>query len=233
MVQVESLLKRPTAYNNIDGTGELGMGFLCLGYALLLWLQLHTSKDSIWNQQYVLFIWVGLMVTMIYFGTKAIKNHITYPRTGFVAYRKQNRIWTAIVAFVVSALFAAGLALAAHSHRHVVMPVFFIGLIFAAGYAFGIARTVRWKWMVVFAQVIGSLAMAVLPGGLAATLVGGAPTPGLLPASLTKFVGALLLCFMLYGTLLLTSGAISFWIYLRHTQAPTEEANESANADVQ
>jgi len=205
MDQVDSLLKRPKAYYNIDGAGELGMGFLCLGYALLLWLQLHTSKDSIWNQQYVLFIWVGLMVTMIYFGTKAIKNHITYPRTGFVAYRKQNRIWTAIVAFVVSALFAAGLALAAHSHRHVVMPVFFIGLIFAAGYAFGIARTVRWKWMVVFAQVIGSLAMAVLPGGLAATLVGGAPTPGLLPASLTKFVGALLLCFMRYQFLDLSS----------------------------
>ena len=92
MDPVESLLKRPKAYNNIDGTGELGMGFMCLGYALILWLQLNTPKDSIWNQMYVLFIWVGLMVAMIHFGTRAIKNHITYPRTGFVANRTQNRI---------------------------------------------------------------------------------------------------------------------------------------------
>jgi hypothetical protein len=233
MDRVESLLKRPKAYGNIDGTGELGMGFMCLGFALLIWLQLHTPKDSIWNQMYVSFIWIGLLVAMIHFGTKAIKNHITFPRTGFVAYRTQNRIWKAIIAFVIVAMASAGLVLAARPHRHIVMPVFFLGLFLTACYAYGIARRVPWKWLVVLAQVIGLLAIAVLPGDLAATLASGAPTPGVLPASFTRFAGAFLLWLLLYGTLLLISGAISFWLYLRHTQAPTEEANEPANADVQ
>jgi len=233
MDRVESLLKRPTAYGNVDGTGELGMGFMCLGYALITWLQLHTPKDAIWNQMYVLFIWVGSMVAMIHFGTKAIKNHITYPRTGFVAYRTQNRIWTAIIASVVSALSVAGLVLAAHSHWHIVMPVFFIGLFFAAGYAFGIARSgsvnalFRWKWVVVLAQVIGSLLIALLPEDLTATVSGGSSLSTWFSAS---SAGAYLLWLMLYGTLLLISGVISFWLYLRHTQAPAKEANEPANS---
>jgi peptidoglycan/LPS O-acetylase OafA/YrhL len=176
------------------------------------------------------------MVAMIYFGTRAIKNHITYPRTGFVAYRKQNRIWTAIVASVVSALSVVGLVLAAHSHRHIVMPVFFIGLFFAAGYVFGIARSggvnalFRWKWVVVLAQVIGSLLIALLPEDLSAALAYGPSVPAGFSAS---SAGAFLLWLILYGTLLLISGAISFSLYLLHTQSPTEEANEPANADVQ
>jgi hypothetical protein len=229
MDQVESLLKRPTSYNNIDGTGELGVGFMCLGFALIVWLQLHTPKDSIWNKMYVLFIWVGLMVAMIHFGTKAIKNHITYPRTGFVAYRTHNIIWLAIVAFVVSALASAGLALAARSHRDTVVSVFFIGLFLAVCYAFGIARAVRWKWAVVLALVIGSLTIAVLPADLTATLSGGASVPAWFSA---RSVAAFLPCLMLYGSLLLISGAISFWLYVRHTQAPAKEANEPANSDV-
>jgi hypothetical protein len=234
MDQIGNLLRRPTSYNNIDGTGELGMGFMCLGYALIIWLQLHTPKDSLCNQMYVLFIWVGLTIAMIHFGIKAIKNHITYPRTGFVAYRTCNRIWTAIIASVVSALSVAGLVLAAHSHRHIAMPVFFIGLLFAAGYAFGIAWSggvnalFRWKWVVVLAQVIGSLLIALLPEDLTAALSGGSSLPAWFSAS---SVGAFLLWLMLYGTLLLISGAISFWLYLRHTQAPAKEANEPANSD--
>ncbi len=236
MDKVGSLLNRPTSYFNIDGTGELGVGFSCLGWALIVWLQLHTPKDAIWNQMYGLFIAVGLMVAIIHYGTKAIKNHIAYPRTGFVAYRTQSRIWTAIVAYVVSALSVAALALAAYSHRHILMPVFFIGLLFAAGYAFGIARSggvnalVRWKWAVVLAQVIGSLVIALLPEDLTAALAYGASVPAGFSAS---GAGAFLLWLMMYGTLLLISGAIGFWLYLRHTQAPAKEANEPANPGVQ
>ncbi len=235
MDQIGSLLRRPTSYNNIDGTGELGMGFMSLGFALITWLQLHTPKDSLWNKMYVLFIWVGLMVAIIQFGIKAIKKYITYPRTGFVAYRMHNIIWLAIIAFVISALATVGLALAARSHRDIVVPVFFIGLFFAAGYAFGIARAggvnalFRWKWAVVLAQVIGSLLIALHPEDLTAALSGGSSLPAWFSAS---SAGAFLLWLMLYGTLLLISGAISFWLYLRHTQAPAKEANEPANSDV-
>jgi len=229
MDQIGSLLRRPSSYNNIDGTGELGGGFMSFGFVVLLWLQWHTPKDAIWHQMYLLFIWVVLMVAMIHYGTKAIKNHITYPRTGFVAYRTRNVIWLAIIAFVISALASAGLALAARSHRDIAIPVFLIGLLFAASYAFGIARAVRWKWAVVLALVLGSLVIAVLPGGLTAALSGGASVPAWFSA---RLAGAFLLCLTLCGALLLISGAISFWLYLRHTQAPVKEANEPADSGI-
>ena len=228
MDQVESLLKRPRAYWNIDGTGELGVGFMCLGYVLLLWLQLHTPKDAVWHRMYVLMICIGLMVAIIGYGTMAIKNHITYPRTGFVAYRTQNRIWTVIIGSVTGALVSAGLVLAARSHRDIVMPVFFLGLFLAASYAYGIARRVPWKLAMVLAQVLGSLAIALLPGDLTAALASGASLPAGFSA---RSAGAFLLWMILFGTLLLISGAISFWLYLRHTQAPAKEANEPANSD--
>jgi hypothetical protein len=121
-------------------------------------------------------------------------------------------------------------------HRDILTTsVSFIGLFFAACYAFGIARSggvnalFRWKWAVVLALVIGSLAIAVLPGDLTVTLSVGASVPAWFSA---RSAGAFLLCLMLFGTLLLISGGISFWLYLRHTQAPVKEANEPANSDI-
>jgi hypothetical protein len=39
----------------------------------------------------------------------------------------------------------------------------------------------------------------------------------------TKLLGTILLSLTAYGTVLLISGGISFWLYLRHTQAPAQE----------
>jgi hypothetical protein len=169
------------------------------------------------------------MVAMIGYGTMAIKYHITYPRTGFVAYRTQNRIWTVILGSVVSVVVSAGLVLAARPPQDSVMPVFFLGLFLAACYALGFARAVPWKWAVVSALVLGSLAIAVLPGDLTSALAYNPSVPAWFSA---RGAGAFLLCITLFGTLLLISGAISFWLYLRHTQAPAKEANEPANSDV-
>jgi len=240
MDQVDSLLKRPKAYNNIDGTGELGMGFLCLGYALLTCVQLHTPKDSIWNQMYVLFIWVGLMVAMIHFGTKAIKNHITYPRTGFVKYGTHGKIMPPIILMIiatcVAAVVSAGVAFAIRSHWSVTstLPAV-VGSFVAMGYALGITRTVPWKavgwkWAVPASILLGSMAITALPPDRAAILAPNSlAVTGLRPES----TGAILLCMILCGAIFFISGSVTFCTYLRHTKAPTEEANEPANADVQ
>ena len=66
MENVEKLLTRPKAYYNIDGVGELGMGFMMLAYALLRWLQIHTPKEAVWHQVYMLFIYVGVMCSIIH-----------------------------------------------------------------------------------------------------------------------------------------------------------------------
>src|ERR1019366_6838516 len=100
MDQIESLLQRPKLYNNIDGVGELGMGFMLLGFALLMWLQVHSPGSAIWHKVYVVLPLILLLGSIIDQGSKAIKRHITYPRTGFVEYKKRAKVWPAAIAFV-------------------------------------------------------------------------------------------------------------------------------------
>jgi hypothetical protein len=221
MDQIASLLDRPKAYYNIDGVGELGTGFMCLGYALLQWMQVHSPAGSAWHSMYVLFIYVGVMCSIIHYGSKAIKKHITYPRTGFVEYRMRDTIWRPlIIGMVVSALASIALIVGIRSHWDITTPASLIGLLFAASYAHGIARTVRWKWVVAGAMALGSIAIAVLPADLVGTV---ANHSGIAKQFPPQVVGAFLLSFSLYGAMLLISGGISFWLYLRHTQAPARE----------
>src|ERR1035441_463118 len=91
MDQVGSLLDRPKLYYNIDGVGELRGGFTMLGFALLMWLQAHSPSGAIWHQMYAFVVYMAVMFSIIHYGTKAIKNHITYPPTGFVEYRKPGK----------------------------------------------------------------------------------------------------------------------------------------------
>jgi hypothetical protein len=222
MDQIASLLDRPKAYCNIDGVGELGIGFMCLAYAIIQWLQVHSPRDSVWNQMYTFYIWVGAMCLIIHYGTKAIKKRITYPRTGFVEYRKRDWLWRPmIIGAAVSALGSAGLFIAIRKHWDMTTAVSLSGLVFAAGYAYGIARTVPWKWVVVWVMAAGSLAIAALPAHVVGALAKNSWITRQFPA---KLVGAFLLNMALYGFVTFISGGISFCLYLRHTHAPTQES---------
>lgn len=213
MDQIGSLLERPKAYYNIDGVGELGVGFTCLGFGLLGWLQVHAPLHSAWHSMWAFFIWVGLMLLIVNYGSKAIKNRITYPRTGFVEYRKRDTVWRpAIIGAAVAAPVSVGVSFALRGHWEMAGPVLLFGLFLAASYAYGFARTVRWKWAVACAMAWGSAIVAILPADLI-----GAPADH-------SWAGAFDLSMLLYGTLLLVSGGISFWLYLRHTEAPAQDA---------
>jgi hypothetical protein len=220
MNQVESILKRPRLYYNIDGVGELSCGVMCLGFALLLWLQAHTPGEAIWHQMYGFAIYMGIMLGAIHYGSRAIKTHITYPRTGFVEYRKCGRWRTATIAAVVGGLVPLGLTAAFRRNWDIASLASLCGLIVAAGYIHGFARTARWKWVIGGAMTLASLVMAFLPpsffGELAADSWVTHPVR-------TKLVGVYLLTLMIYGTMLLVSGGISLWLYVRHTQAPAQE----------
>jgi hypothetical protein len=219
MDQVQSFLERPKAYYNIDGVGELGIGFMCLSYTLIAWLQLNTPRNSVWNQMYTFAIYVGVMCSIIHYGSKAIKNRITYPRTGFVDYRR-DQYWIPMgISAAISALMGAGLYMAARRHWEIATPYSLFGLLIAASYI-RIARTVPWKWIVFAVMVAGALAIAALPADL---LEAFANHNSLTPAVPARAVGAFWLTFILYGFAFLISGGISFWLYLRHTQAPGQE----------
>jgi hypothetical protein len=215
MNSIGSFSERPRLYYNIDGVGELGIGFMCLSYALLAWLQMHTPATSVWHQTYTFIVYVAVMLSIIHYGSKAIKERITYPRTGYVEYRKRNRIWAGVAGFVVAASLSIGLMIAARRRWEISIPGSLIGLLFAASY-FRFAMAVRWKWQVFAILVAGSLAIAALPPGLAEAFANHSSFTSAIPA---RVVGAFWLTFVVYGVVSMLSGGISFWLYLRHTQA--------------
>ena len=215
MDQVGNLLARPRLYYNIDGLGELGGSIMCLGYALLLWLLMRSPADSVWHRT-SFFAFVALML-LIHYGTKAVKTRITYPRTGFVEYRRR---WnTSAIAAAGGALATAGLAVAFRRHWDISMFASLTGLGFAAAYGYNFAGAVRWKWVIVGAMAVASFVIAFLPADVLGTL--GSESPA--HADRAKLLGTILLSLMVYGTMLLISGGISFWLYLRHSQAPAQE----------
>jgi hypothetical protein len=221
MNQVDSYLKRPMLYNNIDGLGELDMGVMFLGWALLLWLQAHTPPEAIWNQMYGFLVYVGVMLAVIHYGTKAIKTHITYPRTGFVEYRRRYRWLTAIVTAALTALAIPVLVFAARRHWDVTLLPSLFGLVLAAGYTYRLAMAIRWKLVVGVAMAAASLAVALLPPSYFGAL---ANDSWIAHPVRTKLVGGFILTLMVYSGLWMISGGITFWLYLRHTQGPAQES---------
>jgi hypothetical protein len=218
MDQIGNLLDRPRLYYNIDGLGELGGGVMLLAFALLLWLLAHLPSSSVWHQ----ISWVVLLglALVTHYGIKAIKTHITYPRTGFVEYRSGDRLRTSIIAAVLGALIPLSLVAADRRHWDITTAAPLIGLVFAAAYTYHLARAVRWKWVVVGAIALSSLVMTFVPADVLAVLASDSLAAHPFRA---KLVGAILLSLMTYGPMLLISGGISFWLYLRHTQAPAQE----------
>jgi hypothetical protein len=212
MDQVGSILERPKRYYNVDGVGELGGGFMLLSFGFIQWMQVRSPAHSAWHSMWVFCIYFGSMFAIVHYGTKAIKEHITYPRTGFVEYRKRDRVWPNIFAAVAAPAFLALIILALRRHWDLTTGATLVGLLSAASYAYHFAREVRWKWAVAWAMAIGSILIAILPGDLIGALTGHSWLAVCLPS------------FMLYGPLLLISGGISFWLYLRHTEVPARDA---------
>ena len=217
-----SLPGRPKAYYNVDGVGELGIGFMCLSFAFLQWMQLRTPASSLWNKPYTLIAFVLAMAAIIKYGSEAIKKRITYPRTGFVEYRRRDVVWIPLLLGAgASAAFVALLVAVRRAHWQMDAPASLIGLVFAASYAHGIARTVHWKWIVALAMTIASVWMALAPPERIAAVIAHSWAARLFPP---QAIGAFLTNLALYGVLLLLSGGISFVLYLRQTHAPDEEA---------
>ncbi|MGE5647609.1 MAG: hypothetical protein ACM336_17670 [Acidobacteriota bacterium] len=213
--EIDSAVERSRQYHNVDGLGEFGTGLMCLGFALLGWMQLHTPPGSLWNQMYGCFLYLAALMAVIHYGTKAIKNRITYRRTGYAGYgsiRKQRL--PAVIAAGVSAVVAAGLVLAIRRKWDLSLAVPLFGLFLSAAYI-RIAKTARWKWWIFSAMVAGMLAVAALPANLTAAVAQG---PGLKSGMPAGVLGAYWLTFIVYGGLLAISGAISFRLYLSHTQ---------------
>lgn len=214
---VSNLLDRPMAYNNVDGVGELSIGFMCLAFGVLSWLQVTSREGSFWNRTTTLCGFLAVVCSIIHFGSKAIKTRITYPRTGFVQYRRRDAVWRPIMfGLAVSFAFLILLFLTLRGHWDLTAPVTLVGLILAGTYGYQIARAVRWKWIVVWLMAAVSIVLAVLPAKVVGSMAQGSWITDKVPA---RIVGAATYTLLLNGVMVFISGGISFWLYLRKTKA--------------
>ena len=217
MDPVQSLLERPKAYYNIDGVGELSIGFMCLSFAIFAWLQAHAPARSAWHGTPAFLIYMTAMCAILHYGSQAIKNRITYPRTGFVDYKPRDKYWIpAILGGAASLAFSIVLWLAVRRHWELSAAGTFAGALLALSYI-RIALTVRWKWLVFVLMLAATFAIAVIPAETLETFANHQSLSSAVPA---RAVGAYWLDFIAYGILLLVSGGISMIVYLRHTQPP-------------
>jgi hypothetical protein len=188
MSPASPLTARPRAYFNVDGLGELGAALFLLGYALIHSLQLPAPT-------------LLLLAAAIHLATRAIKSRWTYPRTGFVEYRKRDTLWIPVLVYApAAAILAVALSVALRREWNLqTLPAIF-GALLTVSYAWGFARPVRWKWIVVLAMALASLYLALNPPA------DFAPKP-----------------MLLFGALLLVSGAVTLIQYIRTPPAQDHE----------
>lgn len=207
-------LTRPSRYDNIDGTGEMTMGAMLLGFALLGYLQSILPESSFWMRGWpsMLFMYVILapVIGLTYWGVKAIKRHITYPRTGYVAYRRVTRSPMMLVVLFVSAAVAAVVTVCvfrfAHWEDGIIFKRSIANALLAAPYAWFVFRMGgghRWKWLVTLFLAVGLVAISLTVHG------------DMIAYSRPAFLFA--------GIVWVASGVATLYLYLRCTQAPASE----------
>jgi hypothetical protein len=238
--QIDEYLKRPALYRNVDGTEEINIGIMGLGMAAMRFL---VPAEASWGLAHGLagsarglaglalgmmpfYVYFGILAAIMHFGSKAIKNRWTYRRTGFAEPRCTNRggKWVALGAImVVSALLSAVFALMA-LRRFSGGPALVGcgGALLAVVFATGIGKLPPWKRWVAAILGLGSLAIALMPSDLLASVYKGVTIPKMLSPSL---LGALFLEGLWMGVVFLTSGLITLRQYIRGTR-PMEPGSE-------
>ncbi|MGC1422425.1 MAG: hypothetical protein WA354_14855 [Terracidiphilus sp.] len=222
MEDVQAILERPTLYENVDGSSELMLGSMMIGFTVYEWVGSHARQDSIWNNVFTLLIFATLLVTAILYARKAMKSLITYRRTGFISYRKPSLWWPGLIG-LLAASTACGLALLTSrrvENDPTALVTIVLGLFMAAAYAYRVARVARWKWIVAAVLVINAFVIAMFPVQLASAPMSQS---GLAIALNVRLLGSLFWFNAFTGVILLISGVVSLALYLHDSRGVKSE----------
>ena len=198
---IEEARQRTARYWHIDGLTELAFAFVCLALGVYFYLQATLPQES------TLYKILDVSFVLVLFGAgffankvlALLKNRITYPRTGFVSYRRQKSgksRWIFAGAAMLMGALTGGLLAGA--------PASFDWMPAVTGLILGIAM------LVVGFQV--GLARFYLVS--AASLLLGF---GLALAGLGNVIG-LGYFYLLMAAVLAASGGLTLWNYLRSTE---------------
>jgi hypothetical protein len=197
MDEIVAVQRRAKGYWFVDGLAEMAGGISMLLCGALLYASVATGLD-----------WLGtaaLGVLVVAFpvsawAVRALKERITYPRTGFVAYPPPSRVRVfaaAAFGFVVAGLLIPVQAIA-HGGRVSVIVLSF-GLAVGAFTAVRAWRTGAPRFYVVAAALVVASAILATNGAGTEDAIG--------------------LIFVFYGATLVVSGAITLAQYLRGNKA--------------
>ena len=223
-------------YDNIDGTGEMLMGMMMLGFGLLGYLQSILPKDSIWRTNFflsLLFMYgvLFLAVGPGYLIRWAIKRRITFPRTGFVSLgvgahhtgadvgglgaKVKKSYWALImVSAIIGAAVAAGLAcLVAIQKRHLGAMMWLVGVGYVGYLGLWVLLYAFWIWRMGREHRWKWLMLLVMALGL---LVIGIFGPG-------NYIEVARPVMLFVGAVWVFSGVATLCSYLRHTKPTTPE----------
>jgi hypothetical protein len=210
--QIDDYAKRPIRYQNIDGLGELGIGVLWTGFALLLSL-LRTTPSSSFRYAYVTVLVCLLALSFaLFYCRSALKRRLTYPRTGYVKYRN-----TRIAGWKIAAGMLAGFALwfafdvvmrhfAAHSYQTGLIVWTSAGMTLL--YIFVTRMDAAWRWVVLAALIAAPAVVATLP----------------LRHSRLDTFSLWLDIFIVESLIFIVSGVIALTFYLRRNPVPEQGA---------
>ena len=214
MVDIEKIEKRTVRSFYEDGLTEIALGLVLLLLGGYFFAMAAVPEDSsLGGILTVLFVLVivsaGFLVNRL---LRFLKRHITYPRTGYVTFKKKEpgpkrRVATAVVAMIISA------ALAALYSRAPSLKVLFPavnGLLFAIAVLFIANRIGLIRFYVLAA------ASALIGFGIAAAGIGD-----------IKGIG---LFYLIYGAAIVVSGLAALVVYLRRNPRPAAETPEAPDA---
>jgi hypothetical protein len=201
---IDQAARRARRYWYVDGLNEIAFGGLCALLGIYFQIQGALQIPSLLRQMleagFVLLIIAGVL--MLNKLVNLLKERITYPRSGYVSYRRPNtirRIATGLLAAAIASVLSALLMLA---------PV---GLDWMAGLT-GLALAAVWLFIAWRLQLSRFLVLSLvsLGGGifLAVTELDG--------------IAGIAAIYILDGAALLASGGLTFWAYLRATQPANE-----------
>jgi MFS family permease len=215
--QLVNYMDRPKRYEYIDGTGEMAMGVMLVSFALYGYLSAVLPEGALWRKnglatfEIMAVVMIPILVFQ-YWGVKAIKQHITWPRTGYVAYRRGGWSWwkvvfaTLVLGGVLGASVVCVTVLERRFHALSLERAGYLAVMLAAYalFVFFRSREHAWKWLVVLFMALGLLVIAaVVPGDVYQSF-----------RHVALFV----------GLVWLGSGLGTLYSYIRHTQPSAPKA---------
>ncbi len=201
---LEKSKQRAFRYWYVDGLAEISMGLIFLVLGGYFWLQTRLASSS-WISQLLIVFLMLFILGCGYFSRKAIvaiKDRLTYPRTGYVAYPpfpRKHRLLAAVLAAGIAAFTVLVIRQLPGSTLWVpaITSLIFAIVMLVIGLRLGLARF--------YLQGFFSL---VLGGGLSLAGIGD--------------IYGLSIFYTGSGAALLLAGVLVLMAYLRHSVPPRE-----------